>query len=251
MTLLEVGKWKYVGVDGCKGGWFCVGFDGGGDYGFKVFGKFKDLLNAVANAELVLVDMPIGLPDGADERKCDRLARKKLRKPRSSSVFRVPIRKAVEKAASGPNSRAAASNVQFQTTGTKISPWTFGIIPKIAEVNNELEDRDSGPQVREVHPELCFWALNRESAMKRKKSTIGGQEERLCVLERDDVECRSRQIHLDARRSCKDLEDAVDDEDILDALVAAVTARRGHGQLTCIPDPLPKDSVGQMVYWQP
>lgn len=251
MATLKPNEWKYVGVDGCKAGWFSVGFDDDGDYGFWVAATFADLLDAVPDAELVLVDIPIGLPDGADERKCDLLARKKLRWPRSSSVFRVPIRKAVEKVAAGPNYRAAASKIQFQTTCTYISPWTFGIVPKIAEVNDELEDRDGGPHVREVHPELCFWALNRESAMKRKKSTIGGQEERLCVLERSVVENRARQIHLDARRYCKDLGDGVEDDDILDALAAAVTARRGHNKLKSLPANPQPDDVGKMLYWLP
>ena len=126
MTTLEPYEWKYVGVDGCKGGWFCIGFDDDGDYGVGVAATFSDLLDAVPDAELVLVDIPIGLPEGPDERECDPLVRRMLGQPRSSSVFRVPVRHAVQQAASVPNNHAAASWIQFQATG-KSSPYSLSI----------------------------------------------------------------------------------------------------------------------------
>ena len=54
---------KYVGVDGCPYGWFSVGLDDRGEWEGKTFLAFGDLLTHYANASLILVDIPIGLPE--------------------------------------------------------------------------------------------------------------------------------------------------------------------------------------------
>ncbi len=259
MALLEVDKWKYVGVDWCKVGWFCVGLDDHGDYGFKVFRKFEDLLKSLCNAELILVDIPIGLPDGRDERECDRLARKKLGQPRGSSVFRVPIRKAVEMVATGAVDRAAVSSFQCQMIGKGISAQTFNITAKIAEVDKVMVNRKASgktnPCVRETHPELCFWALNNRRAMKSKKDAAGaiGVTERLQVLRKFGD--RTDEIYSDVLNEY--LRKDVARDDVVDALAAAVTAhlvcQQPDGKRTAPANP-PTDSKGlrmEMVYWLP
>ena len=62
---------KYVGVDGCKRGWFSVGFDSEGMYEFKVAKTFDKLLKHYKDADLILIDIPIGLPEGKCGRRCD------------------------------------------------------------------------------------------------------------------------------------------------------------------------------------
>ena len=89
---------KFVGVDGCPYGWFSVGFDDSGGYEFEMFPKFDKLVTHYANARLILVDIPIGLPEGQARRECDHEARMKIG-PRRSSVFRTPTRQTVEQAA--------------------------------------------------------------------------------------------------------------------------------------------------------
>ena len=37
---------------------------------------------------------------------------------------------------------------------------TFGIIDKIHEVAEVMTTGKGHPNIREIHPELCFWALN-------------------------------------------------------------------------------------------
>ena len=259
MAMLEPYERKYVGVHGCKAGWFCVGFDDSGGYGFGVAATFADLLDAVPDAELVLVDIPIGLPEGPDERECDPLVRRMLGQPRSSSVFRVPVRHAVQQAASAPNYHAAASWVQFQATGKKLSLQSFYFPPKIAEANNELATRGGGPRVREIHPELCFWALNGKNSMKLPKrkrredsENLGGLE-RLQVLRR--IERQADGIFRQALNRFR--RNVVAGDDVLDALSAAVTAR-----LVCtepdgfrtVPANPKRDAKGlpmEMVYWSP
>ena len=91
-------KIEFVGVDGCPSGWFSVGFDSLGGYELKVFPAFSEVLDYYSNAKLVLVDIPIGLPEGPGGRECDDEARDKLGSPRRSSVFTAPTRQTVEQA---------------------------------------------------------------------------------------------------------------------------------------------------------
>jgi predicted RNase H-like nuclease len=127
--------------------------------------------------------------------------------------------------------------------GKAITKQTFCILPKIREVDGcitpELQER-----VWEVHPELCFWALNDGQAMRTKKSKKDGQADRRAVL----------------RRRSPDLAAALNDEpppdakadDVLDALVAAYTAEcRVLGRTATLPELPPVDIKGlrmEMVY---
>ena len=250
-------KSEFVGVDGCRSGWFSVGFDSNGSYELKVFPAFSELLDYYSDAKLILVDIPIGLPEGPGGRQCDQEARKKLLSPRSSSVFTAPTRQTVEQAAESPGDYDCANKVERCATKTEccpkgkgISKQAFAIAPKIAQVDKVLRCRDSTatPKVQEVHPEICFWALNEECAMKCNKKSELGEKERLQVLER--FECRTRDIYSKACQ--RFVGGGVAKDDILDALVAAVTACCGHGSLQTIPDCPPKDCKGlpmEMVYY--
>ena len=95
---MTMSKSKFVGVDGCKGGWFSVGLDNCDGYEVQVFKTFDELLAHYAEACLVLVDIPIGLPQGGEGRDCDPEARKLLGRPRGSSVFPTPTRQTVVQA---------------------------------------------------------------------------------------------------------------------------------------------------------
>ena len=249
-------KSEFVGVDGCRSGWFSVGFDGNGCYELKVFPAFSELIGYYCDARLVLVDIPIGLPMGPGGRDCDRKARKIL-KDRSSSVFPVPTRQTVNQAAKskGDNSNEAyraASKIEQRFAKKGVSRQTFAISPKINEVDELMIHRDPSatPNVREIHPEICFWALNNGSPMKYRKKRKDGLDERIRVLKR--TEPRTNEIFDHA---CSQfLRKCVAKDDILDALVAAVTARRGHERLKTIPDCPPKDCKGlpmEMVYYKP
>ena len=245
-------KSEFVGVDGCRSGWFSVGFDGNGCYELKVFPAFSELLAYYCDAKLVLVDIPIGLLKSGEGRKCDKEARKILGHPRSSSVFSAPTRQTVEQAADSPGDYDCANVTELRFAGKGISKQAFAIAPKIAQVDKVLRCRDSNatPKVREVHPEICFWALNEECAMKCNKKSELGEKERLQVLER--FEPRTCEIYSKACR--RFVGGGVAKDDILDALVAAVTARCGHERLKTIPDCPPKDCKGlpmEMVYYKP
>ena len=130
-------KSEFVGVDGCRSGWFSVGFDGNGCYELKVFPAFSELLAYYCDAKLVLVDIPIGLPMGPERRECDSKARKLL-DHRRSSVFSAPTRQTVEQAAESPGDYKCANVTELRFAGKGISKQAFAIAPKIAEVDELL-----------------------------------------------------------------------------------------------------------------
>ena len=171
-------------MDGCRGGWFSVGFDGDGGYTYEVF---DDLWQAAGMLRGRKTD-PCGYtdwpPGGCKGRNADREARKKLR-PRGSTVFPTPTRRTALQAAVSREDYLAAVNVEFDLTGKKISKQAFAIAPKIAEVDKLMlaRGKDAKPCVREVHPELCFWGLNRGNPLTSKKKRVAGRKDRLRVLQ--------------------------------------------------------------------
>ena len=243
---------KYIGVDGCKGGWFSVGLDQNGNFcESRVCEKFGQLLEHYKDAELVLVDMPIGLPECGKGRECDSEARKKIY-PLSSSVFPAPTRVMAKKIKDG---------LKFEG-GLKISSQTFSIGCQTAEVDEIMANRTPSrkPRVREIHPELCFWAMSGGKPLKSKK-TLGGKAGRLSILQA--VDCRATKIFEKAcSRVCNSDDKDVGKidvglDDILDALAAAVTAYKGHtqGPLQTLPEGKTpptdlKELPMEMVYWR-
>ena len=90
---------KFVGVDGCKYGWISVGLNEDAGFDIELFSDFKQLLSHFDAAQLILVDIPIGLSEGPERRICDGNARSLLGNPRGSSVFTTPSRQTVHLAA--------------------------------------------------------------------------------------------------------------------------------------------------------
>lgn len=249
---MAVSRSKFVGVDGCPYGWFSVGLDDGPGYEVKAFRTFRELLNHYAEARLVLVDIPIGLPQGEEGRDCDPEARQLLGRPRGSSVFPTPTRRTVLQAERSPGDHHRAAEIERQYAGKGINKQAFAIAPKVAEVDKVLRDRGTSatPPVREVHPEICFWALNNRQPMRFRKKTREGRSERLRVLQ--EINPQTQEIYdsvLD-----KYLRKHVARDDILDALAAAVTAKLGcqdKDKLRTLPEKPPKDRKGllmEMVY---
>ena len=252
---------KYVGVDGCKRGWFSVGFDSEGMYEFKVAKTFDKLLKHYKDADLILIDIPIGLPEGKCGRRCDGEAWVRMGS-RGLSVFPTPTRKTVYQAEKSPKDYSAAAKVERDTSGKGLSRQSFSIAAKIAEVDKTLLDVDLclTRKVREVHPEICFRAMNKGCPMEfgktgKKKEEAKG--ERLRVLK--DIELRYKKIFDEACSAFSaktgirdDVRVEVREDDILDALAAAVTAYYGYDQLDKLPvNDNQKDSKGlpmEMVF---
>jgi len=228
---------RWVGVDGFKNQWFAVVIDDEGSWDCRVFPDIPHLWEEWRAASLILIDIPIGLPEGAGERRCDREARRHLGK-RRSSVFRAPCR-AVLRARTYQQARL----MSLAKTGKSISSQTWGIVPKIGEIDNFLqESAQARKKIREIHPEVCFWALN-GAPMQHYKKTPEGPRERLRVL---------RRFFNPADAVLKWAKDnRVPTDDVLDALAAAVTASLGKRALRTLPETPDLDSKGlpmEIVY---
>lgn len=195
-----------LGIDGCPGGWVGALVDDGEVVWHS--GEFAGML--LLDADVVAVDIPIGLPTGGARRKADVEARAVLGRARSSVFFAPP--RVVLEAGDQPDatrlSRAAGS--------TGVSIQMFHVLGKVAEVDAVLRrDAQAAARVVEVHPEVSFRRLARTDVLPSKQ-VAAGRDERLRVLRTwlPDLELPAQ---LPGRARV---------DDCLDALVCAWTAGR-------------------------
>ena len=229
-----------AGVDGSRAGWFAVSLDAHGRIASAVFSTSTTLCDALGKAGVIAVDVPIGLTD-CGPRQCDRAARKALGTPRASSVFPPPVRSALT-----AQTREAASLAQRRIDGRGIGVQAWGIFPKIRDWDRRLrENSQIAKRVFEVHPEVCFWALNALQPMRHSKKSPEGRSERRNLLAREFSSAA-----LDEARA-RHTRREVADYDLYDAFVALWTARRIHaGIAKCFPESPPRDSAGlSMAIW--
>lgn len=236
---------NYIGIDGCKKGWFYVCLDDSDNWKTGVIQDIQSLVDEFHEECLILVDIPIGLRHAGDtERLCDKEARKVLGN-RKSSVFPVPCRNAVYQ-----STYQEASRLNFQLTGKNISKQSWFISGRIRQVDELITNSVNRKLVREVHPEICFCGLNGGNSMKHYKRTPEGFDERLSVIRKVYSKCD--ELVDDALREYK--RNDVNKDDILDSLVAAVTAKFGFNSLKTIPNAPEHDETGlpmEVVYYTP
>jgi predicted RNase H-like nuclease len=234
-----------VGVDGCRAGWLAVKLSRARASETHIFSDTVALWSACRLAALILVDIPIGLPEVANDRACDRAARRILG-PRRASVFPVPCRRAVY----APDYDAAI-NVNEQVTGKRIFRATWNLIPRMRQVDEILRAELQARQViREAHPEVLFWGLNQGKPMAFSKKDAAGEAERLEVLARVYPEAKA--LFQEMRKTLPKGSAAPDD--LLDALAAAVTGLISGGKLKTLPETPGRDAHGlpmEMVYFIP
>lgn len=160
-----------LGVDGCPGGWVGARVEDGGLHWHT--GSFAELL--AVPADVVAVDIPIGLPDGAARRRADLEARAALGGQRAS-VFLVPPRVVLE-----AGTQADATRLSRAAGSVGVSIQTFHVLAKVAEVDAVLQaDRTLVDRVLEVHPEVSLRRLGGRSLPPKR--TAAGRRERLAVL---------------------------------------------------------------------
>ena len=125
-----------AGIDGCKGGWFCI-FEElpSRQLASKIFPPIDELVTHVQSLDVVAIDVPIGLTDRGP-RACDVAARKMLGGLRGTSVFPAPIRPAL-----GAATYEDACSRSFEAQGTKLPKQSWGIYPKIRELDELLRAR--------------------------------------------------------------------------------------------------------------
>ena len=230
-----------IGVDGCSSGWFFVELQPSRVTRCGVVRTLRELVRDAREPARLYVDIPIGLPDGPGGRECDHLARRELG-PRRSSVFPAPARAVLDAV-----DYQSARRHSLRTTGRSLSKQAWAIVPKCREVDRLLRDDAKARRiVREVHPELCFWALAGRRPMQHGKKRELGIQERIAVLRRIHPSVAEEAATMLERRPR-----GVARDDVVDAMAAAVTAAAGDAALRTLPPRPPRDTRGlsiEMLY---
>ena len=220
--------WRVLGVDACKAGWVGIMLSDGAvhPYFATAIGDLAEQAEASGPLDVIAIDMPIGLPD-VGRRQADVLARK-LAGPRWASVFMTPVRAALEE-----DDYAAATTVNLKVAGEGISRQAHGLRAKILQVDQWV--RHAPQRIVEIHPEVSFACLA-GTPLEVSKTTWAGVARRQQLLAGAGI-VLAEDLGLTGEKAGVD--------DVLDAAVAAWTARRvvgGHAQP--VPQPPEKFSDG-------
>jgi predicted RNase H-like nuclease len=222
-----------AGLDGCRGGWVIARENlASGELRTGVIEEFRALFDRQPRPRVIGVDIPIGLTERGP-RPCDREARRRLGPGATSRVFPAPIRALLH-----ASDWAAGNRLSRELDGRGLTRQTFGILPKIREVDAALTPARA-KIVFEVHPELSFRAMaGAERGLPSKRSPEGA-EQRVTLVRREFPTA-----DLQPPRGA-----ALDD--LLDAFAVLWTARRlVKGKARPLPDPAPRDARGlAMAIW--
>ena len=210
----------------------------------RVVRGFEDLLQLPEAPQAIGVDVIIGLPDAprSGGRRCDQQARRLLGWPRSSSVFSPPAQAALD---STTYEEALAANRRASPDEVGITKQAFHLFPKLREVNAHMTPARQD-RVREVHPELAFFAMNDDAPLAHSKHDTAGRDERQELLRAQGFGAIEHAVSEHVRRG-------VGADDILDAHAACWTARRiAEGTAHRLPDGMPpRNAAGlRMEIWR-
>ena len=229
---------KYVGLDWASNGWFGAILDGG-EWETELFPSVWSVWKYHSDAERILIDIPIGLPADA-KRECDVEARRALGR-RGGSIFYTPIRDAVYcqtlTEAKAENEAAADFSIQNQA-------WS--IVPRIREVDEFLDMYPSArDRLVETHPEVCFYALNgRRTLADSKRTAAGVRRRRELLAEEHPVAGEVCETAIERYTTPSYAPSVGGAADIVDAVAAAVTARRGPEGWATLPETPRTDDRG-------
>jgi len=228
-----------AGADVFKRGWFVVLADlSNARWEARQLPDITSVIALPENPKIIAVDMPIGIPDVTKPggRECERLARTLL-KGRTSSVFSVVGRKAL-----GATTHAEAHAASLAAGGIGVAAQSWGLTTKLREVDSAMTPSLQS-RVFEVHPELCFSAMNGGVPMSFSKSNGAGENERISALNQAGVPHDFVTEQLATLKSHRD--------DFIDACAAAWTAKRiFEARAERLPRDVTRDSRGlDMAIW--
>jgi predicted RNase H-like nuclease len=190
---------RAVGIDGWRLGWVAVALrDGAFEEAFTAL-HLDEVIAHFADAAAFAVDIPIGLSESGT-RDCDLAARALIGK-RWPSVFLAPQRAAL----------GLARYAEALAVSPGLSRQAFGLLGKITEAAASAD-----PRLREVHPEVSFWAMAGRHLPDPKK-TWAGMHDRLDILRLHGIELPASDLGPAG---------SVPPDDLLDAAAAAWTATR-------------------------
>jgi len=203
-----------AGVDGCRDGWLVVAELPGREPEAFLAPDAGALVAALPDDALLVVDVPIGLPEeGA--RRCDVEARAFLGRPRAASVFPAPVRGVLD-----ATDYADALRRHRALDGRGLSLQAFHLLPRIRDVDRLMRARPAlRPRVREGHPEVAF-ALWAGAPIRAPKRSADGRARRAARVDAAWPDARER-----ARRDLRGAGRYAPD-DLLDAFALLWSARR-------------------------
>ena len=227
----------YLGVDACPFGWISLIIKQSQYWELKKFEEIEQLWNKYNIANIILIDIPIGLRSNSGEpRLCDSMARTYLTGKRSSCIFPTPCRKALDS-----TTYEEANRINRETTGKGLSKQTYNIMGKIRKVDDLLREDESAPEIFiESQPEVCFTALNHDEPLENYKKEKQGVKQRLRLLE--SYWRFERNPFEIGHKAYKRSEVAIDD--ILDAWVLGISAALGRENLKYLPENYECDEEG-------
>lgn len=196
----------YAGIDISRGAWVAVIINDATLVQTHYATTLNGLYDVLTTCATIAVDVPIGLSD-TSIRACDSQARTLLGS-RRASLFFTPIRPAVQ-----ATTHAQASAINRAATGKGISIQAYGLRHKMRETQQFI--CDTGLTLYETHPETAFAVLNGEPLSTTKTSWAGMRQREQLLIQHNVV--------LDA---CLPAGAKAGIDDMLDAAVAAVSARR-------------------------
>ncbi|MCX6508959.1 MAG: DUF429 domain-containing protein [Actinobacteria bacterium] len=195
-----------AGADVWKGKWVVVILnDGHFSRGF-VAATFAEVVENLDEVSIIGVDIPIGLPTGADRRASDTEARAFVGS-RRNSVFFTPSAELLDCATA-----VEANQLARRLNIPGISAQTFALKKQILAVQ-PFAERDE--RIYEVHPEVSFREACGEELLWSKSSWNGQMIRRSILAERG----------IDLPQVLPELGGA-DPSDILDASIVAWSASR-------------------------
>ena len=216
-----------AGADVWKGRWVVVLLEDERDPRAFIADTIEEAIAALPLAAAIGVDMPIGLPAAGERRPADVEARRFVG-PRRNSVFFTPSAELLEK------ETAAEANVLAKAQGWPgLAAQSFALKKQILAVQPLAAADD---RIWEVHPEVSF-AEAHGRPLEWPKSTWNGINLRREVLEHEGIV-----LPTDLGPG-----GAADVSDVLDAAIAAWSARRiarGEGL------PLPPGSQRIGAIWR-
>lgn len=195
-----------AGVDGCKSGWVAVVLAGGRFLEARLLDGVESDFAQLADVTRIAIDTPIGY----GPRQADGLARAHVG---GSSVFAIPEQERFE----APFGEGGGISAQAHALGGRIRHVTA------------LAAGDT--RFREVHPELCFTAMNGMKRLKYRKKSAGGAFERLSLLQKHGINIDRGSLGGAA---------TVPLDDLLDAAACAWTAARKDA----VSLPAPPEALG-------
>lgn len=239
-----------AGVDWAGGKWIVVVMKGD-KIDCHLRRDFEMLWESDTVFDLILVDIPIGLPENeetlAKREELDSLARSVT--GRSSSVFPAPSRAACNAAREGADYEVVAEKNKIDLD-KELTKQSYYIAPGIGEVDAFLRNADAAKEiVMEAHPEVCFRGLL-DDQLEHSKHSAQGVGERFEALNQ----------HLEKpgiafENLCRKFGDestSITVDDVVDALGLCIVASRPEEELRTLPEDPYDDPEGipmQMVYW--